>query len=296
VGGARRGRGRSSHGATRRRSRAGTWRPGASTPGNQGRRRRRRATDIRPEPCGGAREASPRTQRAGRISSRPRPATGPAPLRHQPPAGSFPCPNCQDDWRQRGCRHSVGHDSRAASPASGALGRRCRQLDPPRAATLTSPRPDPHRPRTVQRGLPGETAAADNSEFRRHCTLNGSRGAVRRVRLTKSGGHGAARTIPRAALWTRTRWRLRSGGAGTAPSPSGGSRVTGPGRHRARRQRPRRGESRTGGRSAPPAIPYSTSYTCRHRNPPDPGNAQAVAGINLPVDSQTYLRAKLVKQ
>jgi hypothetical protein len=30
--------------------------------------------------------------------------------------------------------------------------------------------------------------------------------------------------------------------------------------------------------------------------PLDPGNAQAVPGINLPVDSQTYLRAKLVKQ
>ena len=30
--------------------------------------------------------------------------------------------------------------------------------------------------------------------------------------------------------------------------------------------------------------------------PLDPGNTQAVPGINLPVDSQTYLRAKLVKQ
>ncbi len=42
--------------------------------------------------------------------STPPPATG----------GSFPCPNCQDDCRHRGCRHSVNHDSRAAAPT-----RRC---------------------------------------------------------------------------------------------------------------------------------------------------------------------------
>ena len=30
--------------------------------------------------------------------------------------------------------------------------------------------------------------------------------------------------------------------------------------------------------------------------PPDPGNAQAVPGINLRVNSQTYIRAQLVKQ
>ena len=30
--------------------------------------------------------------------------------------------------------------------------------------------------------------------------------------------------------------------------------------------------------------------------PPDPGNAQAVPGMDLPVDSQTYIRAQLVKQ
>ena len=47
---------------------------------------------------------------------------------------------------------------------------------------------------------------------------------------------------------------------------------------------------RTGGRSAPPAIPYSTSYTCRHRNPPDPGNAQvydSLRGIG-PDDSLVF--------
>jgi hypothetical protein len=52
----------------------------------------------------------------------------------------------------------------------------------------------------------------------------------------------------------------------------------------------------TGGHSTPPAIPYSFLYTCRHRNPSHPGNAQAVPGINLRMNSQTYIRAQLVKQ
>jgi hypothetical protein len=55
-------------------------------------------------------------------------------------------------------------------------------------------------------------------------------------------------------------------------------------------------ESRTGGGSLPPAIPYSFTSTCRHRYPRDPGNAQAVPGINLRVNSQTNIRAQLVKQ
>ena len=58
----------------------------------------------------------------------------------------------------------------------------------------------------------------------------------------------------------------------------------------------RREKAGPGGHSAPPAIPYSFPYTCRHRNPRGPENAQAVPGINLRVDSQTYLRAQLVKQ
>src|SRR5215469_3318598 len=59
---------------------------------------------------------------------------------------------------------------------------------------------------------------------------------------------------------------------------------------------PCRKKAGTSGHSAPPAIPYSFTYTCRHRNPPDPENRQAVPGINLRVNSQTYIRAQLVKQ
>jgi hypothetical protein len=40
---------------------------------------------------------------------------------------------------------------------------------------------------------------------------------------------------------------------------------------------------------------YSISHTCRHRKSPGRGNAQDVAELNLPVDSQTYISAQLLK-
>jgi len=51
-----------------------------------------------------------------RTRSTPPPATG----------GLLSCPSCQDDWRQRGCRHSVNHDFRAAAPT-----RRCSRPQAP---------------------------------------------------------------------------------------------------------------------------------------------------------------------
>jgi hypothetical protein len=41
---------------------------------------------------------------------------------------------------------------------------------------------------------------------------------------------------------------------------------------------------------------YSNTYSCRRWNALGAVNAQDTAEINLPVDSQTYIRAQLVKQ
>ena len=140
-------------------------------------------------------------------------------------------------------------------------------------------------------------AAAGISEFRQHCALNGTQAPAGKdaspspAAVTSGPGDPAHRTpdADPAASSARVRRGL--------PSPrSGGSRIARPGRHRSRRQRPRRRESRTGGRSLPPAIPYPFTPACRHRYPRDPGNAQAVPGINLRVNSQTNIRAQLVKQ
>jgi len=68
-------------------------------------------------------------------------------------------------------------------------------------------------------------------------------------------------------------------------------------RERAPGNGPRSGQtvrpgSRTGRHSAPPANMYSISHTCRHRKSPGRGNAQDVAELNLPVDSQTQISGR----
>jgi hypothetical protein len=161
------------------------------------------------------------------------------------------------------------------------------RLDPPPAATLSSPRPGPVPPRTGQRDRPD---SCGSRHFRIPAALRPEwhAGAGRKGRFTQSGG-GYERP---------GRSRVSHAGCG----PSGTFSAVSPGaarsavrrqQHRAARASPRpppqalAGESRTGGRSLPPAIPYSFTYTCRHRNPPDPANAQAAPGINLRVNSQT---------
>lgn len=54
--------------------------------------------------------------------------------------------------------------------------------------------------------------------------------------------------------------------------------------------------SRTCRPSTPPANLLANTYTCRQRSAVAAVNAQDVAVINLPVNSQTYIRAQLVKQ
>ena len=98
---------------------------------------------------------------------------------------------------------------------------------------------------------------------------------------------------PRLSIWPRPWTGRRAGSPATitanpasaarsrraAASPPG----TGPVPCRRRRSRrpaateePSRGETRAGPHSAPSASPGSVAYTCRHRNTPDRGNAQAV--------------------
>ena len=129
-------------------------------------------------------------------------------------------------------------------------------------------------------------------------------GTARLVRFMPPGGshghHGRSRTphaeCSPAGIFSTVSPALpapRSGGwphHAASPSPRPPPEAPAPER------RPRREKAGPGGHSAPPAIPYSFPYTCRHRNPPNPGNAQAVPGINLRVNSQTYIRAQLVKQ
>ena len=227
-----------------------------------------RATGTRPSPCGGARGASPRTLRGGRISSRPRPATGPALLRHQSPAGSFPCPSCQDDWWQRGCRQSVnqrlqrggpgkavtpGHSGtvtagRSARPARGTCGepeqparnvgagavsgRRCRcrcrwrRLDPPPAATLTSPRPDRHRPARASRHF--RIPAALRPEWQAGRWQAGALHAVRRPRGGTLNADPAAFPARRCGHRCQAAAASRRQGV-TAPGAGGpGARKAGP--------------------------------------------------------------------
>ena len=121
-------------------------------------------------------------------------------------------------------------------------------------------------------------------------------GTVRKGRYTQpGGGHGR-----------HGRSRARHAGCGCggvfgAASPGLPAPQPGSSPHRAPGASPRpppetlARESRTGGRSLAPAITYSFTYTCRHRYPPDPANAQAVPGINLRVNSQTIYTRKARK-
>ena len=145
-----------------------------------------------------------------------------------------------------------------------------------------------------------------HSGFRQPCTLNGRRASLdgwasagwRQPRSPPDNpGHRTLNTAPpplSARSWRHRRCRHEAadpaprGQPVAAPAAEGlRARAGGP---------PRESWTRTGGCSLPPAIPYSFTSTCRHRYPPDPGNAQAVPGINLRVNSQTNIRAQLVKQ
>jgi len=96
----------------------------------------------------------------------------------------------------------------------------------------------------------------------------------------------------------RRHLQLGPGGASRCGHEAGGAAPLG--RPVAAAREPERGDLAA---RKPDRPPFRTaSYSVFHfvylptPEPPDPGNAQAVPGINLPVDSQTYLRAKLVKQ
>jgi hypothetical protein len=56
------------------------------------------------------------------------------------------------------------------------------------------------------------------------------------------------------------------------------------------------GSARTGTHSAPSANSYSDPYSAYETNTLARANVPDTAKINLPVDSQTYISAQLVKQ
>ena len=111
----------------------------------------------------------------------------------------------------------------------------------------------------------------------------------RRLRVARDDAAHRTPDADRAASPARLR-------RGLPASRSAGRRIVRPGLHRSQPPEAPARDSRTGGRSLPPAIPYPFTPACRHRYPPGPGNVQAVPGINLRVNSQTNIRAQLVKQ
>ena len=167
------------------------------------------------------------------------------------------------------------------------------RLDPPPAATLTSPRRDRSRPArgsaTARTAVPAafRITAALRSEWQT--------GTARQVRFMPPGGghdhHGRSRTphaeCGPAGIFSAVSPALPAPRSGGRPHHAACASPRPPPEAPRRSARPRREKAGPGGHSAPPAIPYSFLYTCRHRNPPHPGNAQAVPGINLPVHSQT---------
>lgn len=144
-------------------------------------------------------------------------------------------------------------------------------------ATVTAPGPRPPGPR--RQLAPGSRRAriADSRE-----AIAGQACLKRRVAATIATTRSRTRT-PRAGRCPLGRGLVSA----TVPPPAPGPHRAGRRRYRRRAGNPAEGEGRTGRHSAPPAIPYSVPYTCRHRKPLDAENAQAVPLINLPADSQT---------
>jgi hypothetical protein len=238
-----------------------------------------------PERCRACIAHQPERRRSRCVSAHDRPDPTPAAA-----PGTRPVTRC------RAARSA----HRMTSPATRAARTR---LDPPPAATLTSPRPGPIPPCMGQRDRPDDSGSR-HSEFRQPCALNGRRAppglcaSCRPAAATVITDDPAHRTLNAAPTVSSARFRRPCLHRGQAAG-----RITRLARRPVRRRRPRRRSGRPrrekagpGDHSAPPAIPYSFPYTCRHRNPPDPGNAQAVPEINLRVNSQTYIRAQLVKQ
>ena len=201
-----------------------------------------------------------------------------------------------EEWVEQS---SLSQDTVTGSAPGDPAGRTCAArtwLDPPPAATLSSPRPGPVLPRTGQRDRPD---SCGSRHFRIPAALHPEwhAGAGREGRFTQSGGG-----YERLGRSRAPHAECGPGGIFSAVSPGPARTAVRRQPHRAARASPRpppeapARESRTGGRSLPPAIPYSFTSACRHRYPPDPGNAQAVPGINLRVNSQTNIRAQLVKQ
>lgn len=170
------------------------------------------------------------------------------------------------------------------------------RLDPPPAATLSSPRPGPVPPRTGQRDRPD---SCGSRHFRIPAALRPEwhAGSGREGRFTQSGrGYerlGRSR-VPHAGCGP--------GGIFSAVSPGPARTAVTRQPHRAARASPRPAAGGPGARKPDRRTFLTASYSvllyaCLPTPvPPDPGNAQAVPGINLRVNSQTNIRAQLVKQ
>jgi len=208
------------------------------------------------------------------------------------------------------------------------------RLDPPPAATLTSPRLGPVPPRTGATRPPRTAAAAGIPEFRKPCALNGKRAPAGRdasrspaaaTNGTHDPAHGTLNADPAASS---TRFRRACPHRDQRQAASRGQRVTAPAARAAGRvghattppaearrlknghvARRWAGSGQPGRRLARYTRTLQDQRTFRTASysvllyvylptaePPDPANAQAVPGINLRVNSQTIIRAQLVKQ
>ena len=226
----------------------------------------------------------------------PTSASRPAPRPGRPPPPCSPPPD-----PHQASNPVAGSTSGAPGDPAGERAPSRTRLDPPPAATLPSPRRDRSRPAqgsaTARPTVPAafRIPAALRSEWQT--------GTARQVRFTQPGGgherHGRSRT-PHAACGPA---RIFSAVSPALPAPRSGGRT-----HHAASlsQRPPPEAPRRSGdppRESRTRRPFRTaSYSVLLSvylptpEPPGPGNAQAVPGINLRVNSQTYIRAQLVKQ
>ena len=171
-------------------------------------------------------------------------------------------------WRAARAAHRVTPPGNVRRPAPGSTRR-----PQPRYRHRGGTDPAPHGA-----ARPPARRCQPHSGFRQPCALNGRRAPPGRcasrspAAVTSGTDDPAHRTLhadpPESSARFRRPCRRRDQAAG---------RITLPACRSARRRRPRAGagtrreKAGPGAHSAPPAIPYSFPYTCRHRNPPDPG-------------------------
>ena len=139
------------------------------------------------------------------------------------------------------------------------------RLDPPPAATLSSPRPGPVPPHTGQRDRP-DSCGSRHFRIPAACALNGTQAQAGRdaspspAAVTSGPDDPAYRTPNADPAASSARFRR------ALPAPrSGGSRIAWLGRHRARRRRPWREKAGLA------EVPYRQLFRTPLRLPADTG-------------------------